>query len=216
MGRWKIISLVGAGALALAACQSTVSGQAAGGPTSPASSAAAPSEKPSAAASSAAVAAGDGGEVTKSGTKLSVGQPATVNYETESGSKETTKLTVTNVSVKKGAISDMKNFNLDAQTKTSEPYYVTMSFKNAGPKPMKPGGIFGLIEVHNAAGDELGKLNLIGTFKLCEGDVPETLAVGESYNDCNVYLAPPGQSAVDVEFSFYVDLKKTEITWKQG
>ena len=68
----------------------------------------------------------------------------------------------------------------------------------------------------DAAGDELGKLTLLGTFKQCDGDRPDSLAVGESFNECEVYVAPPGQAAVDVEFSFYVDLKKTEVTWQQG
>jgi hypothetical protein len=213
MNHWKIAAVTGVAALALAGCQSTVAGQAGGGTPAPTSAA----EKPSSAAksppSSAVAPAGGDGDVTPTGTKLPVGQGATVLYETESLSKESTKLGITAVSVKKGAIADLKNFNLDAQTKTSEPYYVTMSFRNSGPKVMKPGGIFGLINAHNADGDKLGKLSLIGEFKKCEGTVPDTLAVGASYTDCGVYVAPPGQAVSDVEFSFYLDSKKTEITW---
>jgi hypothetical protein len=216
MSRWKIVSVTGVVVLALAGCQSTVAGQAGGTPVETSTSAA---DKPSSAAkttsSPPAAPAGDG-ELTPTGTKLALGQAATVQYETESLSKETVKLAVTAVSVKKGAIADLKNFNLDAQTKVSEPYYVTMSFRNNGPKPMKPGGIFGLINAHNAAGDKLGRLSLIGEFKKCDGTVQDTLAVGASYTDCGVYVAPPGQGVTEVEFSFYLESKKTAVTWQNG
>jgi hypothetical protein len=215
MGHRKIVA-VSIAALALAGCQSKVDGQAVGGQAGT-SAVHAPSSVTTS-SSSAPPPPANGGDagITATGTTRTVGQPATVLYETESLSKESTKVTVTAVSVKKGAISDLKNFNLDAQTKVSEPYYVTMSFRNAGPKVLKPGGIFGLINAHNAAGDELGKLSLLGSFKQCDGNVPETLAVGASYTDCGVYVAPPGQGVVDVEFDFYLDLKRTQITWKTG
>jgi hypothetical protein len=210
----KIAAVVGAVMLAVG-CTSKVDGQAVSA-LAATSKVPAPTSSASAAPSSSASAAPAGGDagITPTGTTLTVGQPATVLYNTEDLGKDTTKLTVTAVSVKKGAITDLKNFDLDAQTKASEPYYITMSFKNAGPAAMKPGGIFGLINVNNTAGDELGRLSLIGDFKPCHGLPPDSLAVGASYTDCEVYVAPPGQNVADVVFAFYIESTRTEITWK--
>jgi hypothetical protein len=83
---------------------------------------------------------------------------------------------------------------------------------------MEPGGIFGVINTHNTAGDELNRLSLIGDFEPCHGDdVPDNLAVGESYTDCEVYLAPTGQDISDVTLAYYfADEDRTEITWTAG
>jgi len=204
----KTVTVASAAVLVLAGCGSQVAGQAA--PTAVSSAPPATNTAPT----SSAAPAGNG--LTPTGTTLAVGETATVQYETKSQSKQSTKLEVTAVSVKKGAISDLKDFTLDAQTKASEPYYVTMTFKNAGPETMEPTGIFGLINPHNADGDKLGKLNLIGKFKRCEGTPPKTLAVGASFTECDVFVAPVGQAVASVVFGFYLDSTSTEITWKAG
>lgn len=206
-----IIIVVSAAALAVAGCGTKVEGKPANDPA-PTSSAAASSAPATTTTTAAETKTGDGG-TTPTGTTLTVGQTATVNYAIKDLSKETTKLEVTAVSAKKGAIADLKNFNLDAQTKVSDPFYVTLKFRNAGPKPMSPSGIFGLVNVHNTAGDEINRLSLIGTFKPCEGTPPDTLAVGDAFTECDVYIAPAGQSIGKVVFGFYVDLDHTEITW---
>ena len=207
----KIVLYIAA-ALALAGCGGTVQGQASGPPVAGSSTPATGTGAPTTTAPPAS--GGDDAGTTPTGTTLKVGQPATVLYETKDQSKESTKLEVTATAVKKGAISDLKDFNLDAQTKVSEPYYVSMSFRNTGPNPMEPGGIFGLIRAHNTAGDELSRLSLIGEFKKCDGDTPKSLAVGQTYTDCGVYIAPTGQTLGDVVFGFYLESKRTEITWK--
>ncbi|HEV2779880.1 MAG TPA: hypothetical protein VGX25_10825 [Actinophytocola sp.] len=211
MNHKKIVLSV-ATALALAGCGSTMAGQSAGPPA--ASSSAPTTDPPATSSSTPPAAAGDDAGTTPTGTTLKVGQPATVLYETKDGAKETTRLEVTATSVEKGAISDLKNFDLDAQTKLSEPFYVHMTFRNTGPNPMEPGGIFGLVEAHNTDGDELNRLSLIGEFDKCDGEVVETLAVGQSYTDCGVYLAPSGQALGDVTFGFYLGSDRTEIIWK--
>jgi hypothetical protein len=56
-----------------------------------------------------------------------------VPYEFEyDGQKTTTTLAVTAVSVEKGAIADLKDFKLDTEEKASDPYYVTMKYRNIG------------------------------------------------------------------------------------
>ena len=202
----KIIAVAGIASLALAGCGSELKGQA----SAPTTTAA-----PSTASSAPAAPAGGDTGLTPTGTTLTSGQKATVQYPIKDLSKETTKLEVT-ASAKKGAISDLKNFDLDAQTKVSDPYYVTMTFHNTGSKAMEPKGIFGLVDAENSDGDKLSRINLIGDFKRCEGTPPDSLAPGASFTECDVYVAPAGQVVDKVVFSFYVDLDKTEITWKVG
>jgi hypothetical protein len=208
MSHRKTIIAACAAVLALAGCGTETAGAASPGtalPKSPTTT--------SSSTSSQAPPAGDGG-ITPSGTTLAVGETATVMYETKSLSKDGTQLAVTVVSVKAGSIDDLKDFDLDAQSKISDPFYVTVSFKNVGPLPMEPGGIFGVINAHNTAGDELNRLSLIGEFAPCEGDVPDNLDVGASYTDCDVYLAPAGQDVSKVVLGFYFgDADRTEITW---
>ncbi|TDV43140.1 hypothetical protein [Actinophytocola oryzae] len=208
MSHRKIVIVACAAVLALAGCGSEQEETAAPGtsvPQTPVAASSSPSKE--------APPSGDG-ELTPTGTKLAVGETATVMYETKSLSKDGTKLAVTTESVKAGSIGDLADFDLDAQAKVSDPFYVTVSFTNVGPLPMEPGGIFGVIAAHNTSGDELNRLSLIGDFAPCQGDVPDNLAVGESYTDCGVYLAPTGQKIKDVTLAFYFgDADRTEITW---
>jgi hypothetical protein len=213
----RIITMAGVAALALAGCGASVSGKAVEDPKVPSFTPPSSVKAPPATTTTTTEAPppDDGSGLTPTGTTLNVGQTATVNYETKSLSKESTKLAVTAKSVKKGDITDLKDFNLDAQTKVSEPYYVTLSFKNVGDKEMEPSGIFGLVEAENAAGDKLGRLSLLGEFKTCTGLPPDKLAVGASFTECDVYVGPPGpgQGIAKVVFGFYLDDKQTEITW---
>lgn len=210
MRHGKLATVVCVGAFVLAGCSSTVQGQ----PADPQVKAEVPAS-PVAEPSSAAPAPAGDSALTPTGTTLKAGKTATVRYAVKDLSKESTKLAVTAKSMRKGKISDLAGFDLDAQTKVSEPYYVTMTFHNVGPKPMEPGGIFGLIEAHNTAGDPLNRLSLLGDFKRCDGIPPKTLAVGASFTECDVYIAPAGQDIGEVVFGFYLgDADRTEITWK--
>jgi hypothetical protein len=208
MSHRKTVIAACAAVLALAGCGSETEGAAAPSTSLP--------ESPVAVSSSAseeAPPASEGG-LTPTGTTLAVGETATVMYETKSLSKEGTQLAVTVTSVKAGSIDDLADFDLDAQSKVSDPFYVAVSFQNVGPLPMEPSGIFGLITAHNTAGDELNRLSLIGEFAPCDGEVVDNLAVGASYTDCGVYLAPTGQDISKVTFAFYFgDADRTEITW---
>lgn len=151
--------------------------------------------------------------VTPSGSTLKVGKTATVNYETKPLSQESTKLAVTVASVEKGTIADLEDFDLDAQTRVGVPFYVTVQFHNVGSKTMKPSGILGLVAAHNATGEAFTRLHLIGGHDQCDGAEPEKLAVGASYTECAVYIAPAGQSVSEVVFAFYLGDDRTEIRW---
>lgn len=211
MSHRKTVIAACAAVLVLAGCASEKAGAAAPSTSLPESPVA-----ESSSASEEAPPATEGG-LTPTGTTLAVGETATVMYETKSLSKEGTQLAVTVTSVKAGSIDDLADFDLDAQSKVSDPFYVAVSFKNVGPLPMEPGGIFGVISAHNTAGDELNRLSLIGDFEPCDGEVVENLDVGASYTDCGVYLAPTGQDVSKVTLAFYFgDAERTEITWTAG
>jgi len=214
MSHRKIVVVACAAALVLAGCSSTVQGEPADAPASGAAEPAAESKPATPAPSEKSGGGGGGGKLTPTGTTLQVGQTAVVAYETKSLSKVTTKLAITIKSVKKGSIDDLKGFDLDAQTKVSQPFYITVSFKNVGGKPMEPGGIFGLINAQNTTGDELNRLTLLGGFSKCEGTPPKKLGAGKAFTQCDLYLAPKGQDVSKVVFAHYVELDETEITWK--
>lgn len=210
MSHRKTVIAACAAVLALAGCGSKEAGAPTPATTTPGSSVAASGS------ASEAPPAGDG-DLTPTGTTLAVGETATVLYETKSLSKDGTKLAVTAESVTAGSIDDLAGFNLDAQTKVSDPFYVTVTFTNTGPLPMEPGGIFGVISAHNTDGDELNRLSLIGDFPPCQGEVPDSLAVGASYTDCGVFIAPAGQDVGTVVLAYYFgDADRTEITWTVG
>ena len=218
MSHRKIVLAVSAcaAALVLAGCGNSVQGSPADvAQEKPAEPAAESSPAPTSATPDAG-GGGGGGKLTPTGTTLKVGRTATVEYETKSLAKTTTRLAITAKSVRKGSIADLKDFNLDAQTKVSEPFYITMTFKNVGTKPMEPGGIFGLINAHNTSGDELNRLSLLGDFAPCEGTPPKILKVGAAYTECDVYVAPAGQDVGKVVFGHFIDTTETEITWKVG
>lgn len=110
-------------------------------------------------------------------------------------------------------IADLKNFNLDAQTKAGVPFYVKAAFRNVGTRAVKPSGIFGVINAFNGAGDKLGELDLLGDFPKCDGLPPDNLAPGQSFSQCQVYVAPAGQRVTKVVFDHFVQDDETTVTW---
>ena len=163
-GPHRLRSLVGVVAMTAGMAGSALAGAAAGGllPSTPAGAAAKSGHA----------------KLTLSGAKLTVGQTANVSYEVSTTSKVTTTLAITVSAVQKGPISDLKGFDLDAQSKEGVPFYVTASFHNVGTRPMKISGIFGDLDVRDQRGDSIDNLTLIGTFPKCQGTEPASLAVG--------------------------------------
>lgn len=205
-----LVLVAGVIALAVAGCSTSVAGTPSAAP-SPAQ--AAPAAAAAATPAPPAAPPAEPGKPTPTGTKLGVGTTAIVLYATDSSEKETVPLEVAVQSITPGKIDELSGFELDAQSKQGDPSYVTVSFRNTGTVAMDPGGIFGLINGFNAEDDKVNRLSLIGSFKKCDGIPPDTLAPGESFTNCEVYIAPKGQQVRKVVFGFYVGTKRTEITW---
>jgi hypothetical protein len=149
-----------------------------------------------------------------SGCATSSGATATVPYEIEIGSKETTTLEVTAVSVEKGALADLQGFELDAEAKAAEPYYVRTKFHNVGDKATRTGALFTTIVALNGGGDQLHAQQRPGEFAKCEGDPAGTLAPGAEYNECLIFMAPSGQDLTEVGFLAFGGTEVVNVTWK--
>jgi hypothetical protein len=162
--------------------------------------------------SSSAAAAGVSG-LTANGTKLKYGQTAQVGFSYGTGA--TTGPYALTVTVKKGKISDLSNFDLDAQSKLGVPFYVTEVVKNGGKTAGKVTGWGGALTVKNAAGDEIDSITLLGDFPTCEGNPPDSLAPGKQFTECDVYVAPSGQSVASVAFENYdnTTMAQDTVTW---
>jgi hypothetical protein len=172
------------------AAQATVAATATATATEAAATAA-PTAKPAASGSKA---------ITAPDSTLKLGQAARLKQAYNvTGGKGT--LEVQPMSVKKGKISDLKDFKLDAQTKTGSPFYVTVHFKSLAPKSFKQTGFMGLLTVSNKAGDPANNLTLLGTFTPCQGTVPDTLKPGAEFTICEVYVLPKGQSVKKLNYS---------------
>jgi hypothetical protein len=149
------------------------------------------------------------------------GLTATVPYEFEyDGKKTTTALAVTAVSVEKAAITDLKGFNLDADEKATDPYYVTMKYRNTGKSAVSPYPFATGVSAKTSGGTNLRFfLDRPKDFPKCdEGDLPETLAPGAEYTGCGVYGAPAGQDVANVLYSAKVDsyTREIEVSWSVG
>jgi hypothetical protein len=201
-----IVSVLAAG---LVACGSGSSSSSQ--PTARAAATDAASAAPVAASSGSASAAADG--LTPDGTKLKFGQTAKVGYSY--GTAATTGPYELTVTVKKGSISDLSDFDLDAQTKLGVPFYVTEVVKNVGTAAGKVSGWGGALTVKNVAGDEIDSITLLGDFPTCQGNPPDTLAPGKQFTECDVYIAPRGQSVASVAYQNYdnTTLDQTTVTW---
>src|SRR5580704_13473644 len=201
-----IVSVLAAG---LVACGSSSSSSSQ--PIAPAAATDPASAAPVAASSGSASAAADG--LTPDGTKLKFGQTAKVGYSY--GTAATTGPYELTVTVKKGSISDLSDFDLDAQTKLGVPFYVTEVVKNVGTAAGQVSGWGGALTVKNVAGDEIDSIMLLGDFPTCQGNPPDTLAPGKQFTECDVYIAPRGQSVASVAYQNYdnTTLDQTTVTW---
>lgn len=202
-----IASVLAAG---LAACSGSSSSQ----PTAPAAANNAGSTATAAAASaSSGSGSASAAGLTSDGTKLTFGQMAKVGYSYGAGA--TTGPYELTVTVRKGSISDLSDFDLDAQSKLGVPFYVTEVVKNVGKAAGKVSGWGGALTVKNAAGDEIDSITLLGDFPTCQGNPPDTLAPGKQFTECDVYIAPSGQSVASVAYQNYdnTTMDQTTVTW---
>ena len=161
--------------------------------------------------------AGNGDQVTEAGDTLAVGTrvvaPYTVYPSAIGGSEQHTKLGVTVLHVRKGKISDFKDFNLDAKQKQTVPYYIDTKFENLGKLNLRRFLLDPSIE--DSDGQEYKALNLIilsGTFAKCPDPSKKKLHGGDSFTLCSPILLPKGKTFARVRFQG--DVSQDPYFWK--
>jgi hypothetical protein len=188
-------------AMAFAACGSDSGGNASASAPEPADT---PVEVPS----DSSAPDSDGGDV------MSLGQRAVTDYIDYTGAKpKKSKLGVTIVKVRKGKISDFKDFDLDAKQKKTVPYYIDAKYENLGKVALTRHLIEPSIEDRN--GDEFLPIQLIvlsGTFKPCPEYSDAKLKPGESFTGCSPVLLPKSKQFDRVRFEG--DVTKDPLFWR--
>jgi hypothetical protein len=200
------VALLGGG---LAACGGSSGGNS-GSSSAPPTTQAAPASSSPAAPASSAPATGGGGTagLTRPGTSLGFGAPATVGWvppsqDLGSGAHKGYKLKVAVLSVQKGTIADFANIDLSATEKKDTPYYVKVrvtALENAKPAARDdPAIAFTAIDDR---GQEQSSITFIGTFARCdETNAPKPFTAGKSYTACFTYLMPGGGSIQKVDWN---------------
>jgi len=144
------------------------------------------------------------------GKTLPLGQPTRVRYKRPG--KATGLLDVAASKVRKGSRSDMKDANLSPKELAKQPYYVTMTYRNAGKKsvtfPDTPVG------VQAAGGGKVTKVITAGDdVKPCPAAVDSTeVRPGKKRSNCTVFLLPAGKSPKSVWFR--MDFDKQPVFWR--
>jgi hypothetical protein len=145
---------------------------------------------------------------------LALGTRAEADYVEYLGAEpKKTKLGVNVVKVRKGKISDLKDFNLDAKQKKTVPYYVDAKFENLGKVALTRHLIQPSIEDRD--GTEYRPIQLIvlsGSFKPCPEYSDAKLKPGESFTGCSPILLPKGKQFDRVRFEG--DVTKDPLFWR--
>lgn len=157
---------------------------------------------------SPSVSAPAGVTLTDPGTKLRLGQPATVGYQPND--KRRTVLELTPTSVHKVPMRTFRAYKLDQNALSSNAYFVQVAVKNVGD------GEVGRTDVPLWLVDDQNTLvhasAFSNDFKACPSTaLPERFGAGRRTKACLVYLVP--QHGAMEALSFRPDQKVAGITW---
>ena len=165
---------------------------------------------------SASASSGGSSGITPPGTKLSVGQTATVPLQSSSASPSAPpryKVQVTVESITKASLSDFKGIQLDATEKASTPYYVHFKVTNVGSGDIGTDAEAAISGVDNT-GQDATSVTFIGTFPPCnDATAPKPFTHGKTWSTCQVYLVPGGITGAD--YSGFVERYiASPVRWK--
>jgi hypothetical protein len=161
-----------------------------------------------------------GGGRTAPGTTLKLGDAAHVTYKPLSASDEKNLFQVdaTALKIEKGSIDDFENISLDADQKSSTPYYVTVKIENTG-EEIPLGDMEGDPDLKFAAvddrGQEQGSITFIGDFERCEDtDAPKPFTKGKNYESCLAFLVGGDGSITAVRWQGSDKYILKPVVWK--
>lgn len=211
--RLAAVALAAAGLLAAGCGGSGGSGSSAS--TAAAAAASSPASASSSSSSSSSATSTPASSATAApGTKLKVGQPATVAFHPAGASDKskdsTLQLTIT--SFDKGSLADFNGVSLDATQKSATPYYVKLHLVNQGPHPIDVTAASAAIEGVDTTGSTQQSVTFIGDFPRCNDASTSTpLAPGKSFDSCLTFLIPGGIAKVAYSGTdSYID---SPVTW---
>jgi hypothetical protein len=161
-----------------------------------------------------AVDTGGASESEGAGENLALGKRAVTDF-VDYGSKneEPTKVAVSVLKVRKGRISDFKDFDLDADQRKAVPYYVDAKYENLGARALTRHLLSASIE--DRSGQEYRPITLIvlsGTFKPCPESSDSKLKPRDSFTGCTPILLPKGKQFERVRFQG--DVTKDPVFWR--
>ena len=136
-----------------------------------------------------------------------------VVYGKNAATQQNTRLGVTVLHIRKGKISDFKDFDLDKKQKQTVPYFVDVRYENLGKLHLQRFLLDPSIE--DSDGQEYKPLNLIilsGTFKKCPQPAKARLRGGQKFTLCAPFLLPKGKTFERVRFQG--DVTKDPYFWK--
>ncbi|MEJ7689148.1 MAG: hypothetical protein WKF76_01235 [Nocardioidaceae bacterium] len=134
---------------------------------------------------------------TTPGTVLRIGEVAKVRYSATAKNQSLVALKVT--SIRKGKISALDDFNLDAKLKKSNVYFVTVAVKNIGAGDLsgQPLTLYGKV----SAGLVVPPVEFGSTFKPCDAQpLPRGFKKPKRATVCIVMFAPKKGTITTVEF----------------
>jgi hypothetical protein len=218
-GRWRVGALV-ALTLGLGACGSSGSSSssattsAQSTPTQTATQAATTASTSAATTTSTSAASPSSAGAAAPGTKLAVGQAATVVFHppsvTDKSKDSTLKLAIS--AMKKGTLNDFNGIKLDASEKAGTPFYVHVSLTNLGPHPVDVNAASAAIEGVDSTGNTQQSVTFIGDFPPCPDNGTTTpLPPGKTFTSCLTYLVPGGIGKV--AYLGTDDYINSPVTW---
>ena len=148
------------------------------------------------------------------GSTLKLGQPAVIAYDDASNHKKGT-IEITPAPIQKGSISDFQNIQLDADQKTSTPYYVKVGVKNVGTTDLSGSTPASYLDGVDDRNQEQSEVIFFGDFPRCDATEPKQFKPGASYSACLTYLIPKGGSLVGMRWSVFDEKTgKSDLNWK--
>ena len=150
----------------------------------------------------------EGVTLTDAGEKLTFGSPATVAYEANPDKGSVLQMSV--AKVEKAGISELSAYQLDAATKSSTPFYVTVDVTNVGSSDL--GGVDVPIFLVDSKNTLIHSSSFTNTFKPCPSTpLPKSFAPQAKTKACLLYLVPAGSTFTEMSFRPVQDVEP--IVW---
>jgi hypothetical protein len=148
------------------------------------------------------------------GSTLELGQAAVVVYD-DTIHHHSSAVRITPHAIEAGTLADFKNIKLDADQKTSSPFYVKVDVENVGKEDLSDSSPGTYLNGVDDRGQNQNEVIFFGDFATCQSKTPKSLKPGESYKTCLTYLIPKGGSLKGMRWiAFDQKTGKSDLNWK--